>query len=173
MNSKWLLIIPLIFLYFLAGCSFSRQLMPLAAEDEKALAFSKTNRSYLDKSGAVMAFEEFAAAVRDGDAEGCVARLGPTTLALLKGRAAEARRTPVELWRAGDIPGIVLPGTGKPVSLLKNRTTVAEMGQFNPSRREVTLLANVEGAGETRIKAAFTERGWVLEFVDSVPAAPL
>ncbi len=173
MNTRWLLIIPVVVLYALIGCSYSRQLMPLASEDEKSLGFSGPNRSYLDKSGAVMAFEEFAAAVRDGDAGGCVARLGPVTLTLLKSRAAAAGQGLIQYWRTGDIHEIVLPGTGKPVSFLKNRTTVAEMGQFNPSRREVTLLANVEGAGETRIRATFSERGWVFEFVDSVPAAPL
>lgn len=163
---------PAILLYILAGCSFSRQMMPLVNEDEKSLGFSGQNRSYLDKSAAVMAFEEFAGALRDGDAEGCVARLGPFTLALLKGLAADANQNAVDYWRQGDISKIVLPGTGKPVSFLKNRTTVAEIGQFSPSHREVTLLANVEGAGETRIKASFTERGWGFEFVDSIPTAP-
>lgn len=155
-----------------AGCSFSRQLMPLVGEDERALAFSGPNRSNLDRTAAVMAFEEFVTAVRDGDAQGCVARLGPASLALLKGQATASGITPVEFWRRGDVPGLSLPGTGRPVSALKGRTTVAEIGRFNPSHREVLLLANVDGAGETRIKATFDGRNWVFEFVDSVPDAP-
>lgn len=156
----------------LCGCSFSRQLMPLVGEDERALAFSGPNRSNLDRTAAVMAFEQFVTAVRDNDAQGCVARLGPASLALLKGQATAAGVGPVEFWRRGDVPGLVLPGTGRPLSALNGRTTVAEIGRFNPSHREVLLLANVEGAGETRIKASFNGRDWVFEFVDSVPDAP-
>jgi len=159
-------------LSLLAGCGYSRQLMPLVNEDDRALQYSGENRVLLDKTAAVMAFEEFAKAIRDDDAEGCVARLGPITLALLSGKAAEAGRTLTSYWRNGDIGMIVLPGTGKPVSMLRNRTTVAEIGRATPSNREVTLLVNVEGAGEARIKALFTDRGWVFEFTDSIETSP-
>jgi hypothetical protein len=49
---------------------------------------------------------------------------------------------------------------------------VTEIGKFDPSKRDVILLANVEGAGETRIRGSFVGDNWVFEFVDSVPSAP-
>ncbi|HNU68343.1 MAG TPA: hypothetical protein PLB35_00820 [Myxococcota bacterium] len=154
------------------GCGYKREIMPLVGEDDKALEFSGQSRWYLDKSAASMAFEEFARAVQAGDAEGCVAALGPMTLALLNGQAAAKGMDAVRYWRTGDISMIVLPGTGKPVSMLKNQFKVSEIGRFNPSRKEATLLTLIEGVGESRIKAVFNGDAWVFEFIDSMPQAP-
>lgn len=156
----------------LSGCGFSRQIMPLIGEDDLSLQVSGANRSFLDKTAATVAFEEFAKAIRENDAAGCIAKLGPMTLALLGGMADRAGKSLEDYWKTGDTGRIVLPGTNKPVSMLKNRTTVSELGRFNPSRKEVTLLANIEGAGESRIKAAFNGDGWVFEFIESMPQAP-
>jgi hypothetical protein len=155
-----------------SGCGLNRQLMPLAGEDDKALEVSAANRWYQEKTAATMAFEDFAKAIREDDAQGCISRLGPMTLALLNGMATQAGVSSTQYWKTGDTSRIVLPGTGKSVTMLRNRATVAEIGKFSPTRREVTLLANIEGAGESRIKASFNGDGWVFEFIDSMPQAP-
>lgn len=157
---------------FATGCGYKREIMPLAGEDDKSLEFSGQNKWYLEKSAASMAFEEFARAIQAGDAEGCVAALGPMTLALLNGQAAAKNMDAVRYWRTGDISMIVLPGTGKPVTMLKNPVKVSEIGRFNPSRKEATLLTLIEGVGESRIKAVFNGDAWVFEFIDSMPQAP-
>ena len=159
-------------LFSLAGCGFSRQIMPLIGEDDLALDISGENRSFLDKTAATLAFEDFAKAIRENDTAGTLARLGPMTIALLQGLAGQTGKTLEKYWKNGDISMIVLPGTGKPVTMLRNRATVSELGRFNPSRKKVTLLANIEGAGESRIKASFNNDGWVFEFIDSMPQTP-
>lgn len=156
----------------LNACSFSKSIVPLIGEDEKALDYSKENRKYIEKTAAVMSFEEFVAAIRGNDVDGTISKFGPTTRALLNGLAEGTGKSPAAYWQTGDISRIVLPGTGKPVAALKNRTMVTEMGKFDPSKRDVILLANVEGAGETRIKGSFVADQWVFEFVDSVTTAP-
>jgi hypothetical protein len=156
----------------LNACSFSKSIIPLIGEDEKAMEYSKENRKYVEKTAAIMSFEEFVTAIRAGDTNICLSKLGPTTRALLNGLADGAGKSPAAYWQTGDISKIVLPGTGQPVAILKNRTTVTEIGKFDPSKRDVILLANVEGAGETRIRGSFVGDNWVFEFVDSVPSAP-
>lgn len=160
----------LVWALLLSGCGFSNRIMPLHGEDPAALAYSEDRRGWLEQTGATRALTRLRAAVRSGDTAQVLELLGPSSRAIVRARAADAGRSPADLLKAGNVPGLGLPDQPAPLAALASDGVlkVQETGVFDPSRREVRLAVQVGEAGVFHVPAVFADDDWRLELVGRI-----
>lgn len=157
------------------GCVPTNDLVPLRGEDPEALALSAERADWLHNTGATRSFERFQAALRRGDYEEVLKWLGPVTRKILEREALNSGVSVTELLARGDVAGLSLPGSSRPLydlRLLGPGVRATEDRPFDPTRtRVVVVLQRPDGLEPILVPALCSDDGWRFEMVQVIPEA--